>query len=98
LQFDREYSRAEFNKGSQIVALYVEGKFITDFAEPLKGFEDNFKKEGNGKLLLISDGDFIKDQYIGSGNNSVLILNAVDYFMSDPELAPLRGKCLLLIQ
>jgi len=92
IAIDREYSRAEFNKGSQIVALYVEGKFITDFAEPLKGFEDNFKKEGNGKLLLISDGDFIKDQYIGSGNNSVLILNAVDYFMSDPELAPLRGK------
>jgi hypothetical protein len=92
IAIDRDYARSEFDKGPQVVALYVEGTFRTNFDKPLKGFEDTFKKEGSGKLVLISDGDFIKDQYIASGTNSAFILNSVDYFMSDPALASLRGK------
>jgi ABC-2 type transport system permease protein len=92
IAIERSYSRTDFDKGPQIVALLVEGKFKSNFNKPLKGYTDTFKNEGSGKLLLISDGDFIKDQYIMSGNNRAFVLNALDYFMADPELAVLRGK------
>lgn len=92
IAIELDYLRSDFDKGPQIVALLVEGKFRSNFNEPLKGYADSFKSEGEGKLLLISDGDFIKDQYIMSGNNRAFALNALDYFMADPELAVLRGK------
>ncbi|MDY6820157.1 MAG: GldG family protein [Deferribacterota bacterium] len=92
IMLEREFKMEDFNKESQIVAILAEGKFKNTFDKPLKGLENNFKKNGTGKLVLISDGDFIKDQYVSSGNNLDFILNTIDYLAAEPELTLIRGK------
>ena len=92
VSIERDFTREDFNKGPQTVAVLASGTFKSEFDKPLAGYEDNFRKSGEGKMFLITDGDFIKDQYISSANNDALLLNSIDYLLSDPELAMLRGK------
>jgi len=92
VSIERKYTEKDFNNPRQTIALLVEGVFTTSLQEALEGYEDSFKKGGEGKLVLIADGDFVKDNYISSGDNAGLIMNVVDYLAADPELTTLRGK------
>lgn len=89
---DREYSENDFTKRRIPVGFIIEGKFKTDFKNPLEEYKDTFKKEGNGRLVLIPDGEMFKDDYISSGDNLKLISNIIDYLMADNELVELRSK------
>jgi len=47
------------------------------------------------KIALISDADFIKDDFLNDQGNLLFVLNLVDYLNSDEALLSIRNKSLL---
>lgn len=100
--------QSTFNKGPQNLAVLIEGEFTSVYNNRVLPFElSNFKNNSiNTKMLVISDGDVIKNDVIGnqpqdlgfdrSSNqpigNKEFLLNAVNYMLQDNALLQLRSK------
>jgi gliding-associated putative ABC transporter substrate-binding component GldG len=97
------------NKGNIPLAVLLEGNFHSMYKNRVLAFEQNdFKTEGkSGKLIVISDGDVIKNQLdknllpveLGydqrSGNlydNKDFLMNCVNYLLDDNGLISIRSK------
>jgi ABC-2 type transport system permease protein len=103
-----EPDKASFNKGPQNLAVLIEGEFTSVYNNRVLPFNvSDFKnKSSASKMLIISDGDVIKNdvlrntpQDLGfdrSGNqpigNKEFLLNAVNYMLQDNGLVKLRSK------
>lgn len=94
------------------VGLYLEGTFPLVFKNrPLpEGIDESFRFPGSGKpakMLVISDGDFLKNQVGADGSvyplgydkytqqeygNKEFLLNIADYLAGDSQLISLRNK------
>nr|WP_314867063.1 gliding motility-associated ABC transporter substrate-binding protein GldG [uncultured Flavobacterium sp.] len=97
------------NKGNIPLAVLLEGNFHSMFENRVLAFDqNNFKAEGKpGKMIVISDGDVIKNQLdknllpveLGydqrSGNlydNKDFLMNCVNYLLDDIGLINIRSK------
>lgn len=49
----------------------------------------------NVKIALVSDGDFIKDEFLNNQGNLLFLMNLIDYLNSDESLLTIRNKSLL---
>lgn len=47
---------------------------------------------GEGRVILVGDSDFIKDNLLETGDNLAFFQNAVDYLASDEQLISIRAK------
>jgi ABC-2 type transport system permease protein len=94
------------------VGVFLEGVFPSVFKNrPLPdGIDESFRKSGSAKpakMLVLSDGDFLKNQIGADGSvyplgydkytqqeygNKAFLLNIADYLAGDPELISLRNK------
>ena len=97
-----------FNKGSQNLAVLLEGEFTSVYDKRILPFKiDNYKsKSVPTKMLVISDGDVIKnevsrnepqelgfDRYSGRRfGNKEFLLNTINYLLDDTGLINLRTK------
>ena len=43
-------------------------------------------------MLLVGDGDFARDQYMGNRDNLNFLANAIDYLVDDAGLISIRSK------
>ena len=102
----REY----FNKGSIPVAVLLEGKFTSVFQNRVLPFDDKTflgQSKKDNKMIVISDGDVIKNQLDKSGiplelgfdkwtnnlyGNKEFMLNCVNYLLDDNGLINIRSK------
>ena len=97
------------NKGNIPLAVLLEGNFHSMFENRVLAFDqNNFQAEGKpGKMIVISDGDVIKNQLdknllpveLGydqrSGNlydNKDFLMNCVNYLLDDTGLINIRSK------
>lgn len=97
------------NKGNIPLAVLLEGNFHSMFENRVLAFDqNNFQAQGkSGKMIIISDGDIIKNQLdknllpveLGydqrSGNlydNKDFLLNCVNYLLDDTGLINIRSK------
>lgn len=97
------------NKGNIPLAVLLEGKFHSMFENRILAFDqNNFQAKGkSGKMIVISDGDVIKNQLdknllpveLGydqrSGNlydNKDFLMNCVNYVLDDTGLINIRSK------
>jgi gliding-associated putative ABC transporter substrate-binding component GldG len=103
-----EPDRASFNKGPQNLAVLIEGSFTSVYNNRVLPFNipDYKSVSANTKMLVISDGDVIKNEvsrnkpqdlgFDRSSNqpvgNKELLLNAVNFMLQDDGLIELRGK------
>ncbi len=103
---------ASFKGASKPFAVLLEGKFNSVFKNrPLpEGLGPDFRLDAGtkpGKLLIVADGDLLKNQQDQDGapyplgydrftqqvyGNKAFLLNAVDYLLNDAELIALRNK------
>ncbi|MFD1096234.1 gliding motility-associated ABC transporter substrate-binding protein GldG [Salegentibacter chungangensis] len=99
---------ASYTDGEQPLAVLLEGRFTSLYKNRIKPFEvDNFIKKGKEtKMLVISDGDVIKNEvqkgkplelgferYTGNTyGNKEFLLNAVNYMLDDNGLIDIRSK------
>lgn len=99
------------DKGNQNLAVLVEGTFTSAFKNRIKPFAiENSLDEGISKMIVIADGDVIKNQVsrgipqeLGFDNkskrqygNKEFLLNAVNYLLDDTGLINIRSKELQL--
>ncbi|MCD6177433.1 MAG: Gldg family protein [Candidatus Cloacimonetes bacterium] len=76
----------------KVVAGIYSGKFVSNFINHTKE-ENAVGSTESGKILLVSDSDFIKEG-AGAGvqGNRDFVLNAVDYMVSDGTLIEIRSR------
>tara|TARA_B100000929_G_C15497829_1_gene416554 strand:+ start:538 stop:2208 length:1671 start_codon:yes stop_codon:yes gene_type:complete len=97
-----------YNAGEQPLAVLLEGKFKSVYQNRVKPFKisDHRDKGVDSKMLVVSDGDVIKNDIQGgkamelgfqryTGNtygNKEFLLNAVNYLLDDTGLIDIRSK------
>ena len=76
----------------KVVAGIYSGKFVSNFMDHTKD-ENGVGSTESGKILLVSDSDFVKDG-AGAGvpGNRDFVLNAVDYMVSEGSLIEIRSR------
>ena len=104
----REQQKEQFTSGQQNLAVLLEGEFKSTYKDRILPFEtSNFNTNTkNGKLLIIADGDVIKNDVaqqqplelgfdpISQKNyaNKEFLLNTANYLLGDTGLVSLRAK------
>ena len=99
---------AVYNKGSKIMAVLLEGKFTSAYADRIEssGIKDFVKQSRPNKMIVVSDGDVARNQVIkgqplplgfdySTGvtyGNEEFLMNALDYLMDDSGLMSLRNR------
>ncbi len=97
-----------FNKGSQTLAVLLEGEFTSAYNNRVKPFDlPDLKNKGvDTKMIVIADGDVIKNDVGRNGpeelgfdrgtlqtfGNKEFLLNAVNYLLDDDGLINIRSK------
>ena len=109
---EQEPNRKEFNNAPKTVAVLLEGKFNSDFLNRQlpEGLKENITilpQSKPTKMIVISDGDVLKNQVDADGSpyplgydhymrqnfgNKNLLLNIADYMTDDSGLIALRTK------
>ncbi len=102
-------NQQEYASGNLPVSLLLEGKFSSVFENRVLPFTDNTFKVSDkvSKMIVISDGDLIKNQLDDSGEplelgfdkwtnqmyaNKEFLLNCVNYLLDDNGLINIRSK------
>ena len=98
-------------KGNQNLAVLIEGTFTSMYKNRVKPFQlSNTKNEGTSKMLVIADGDVIKNQVTRGRSqelgfdiatkrqygNKEFLLNSVNYLLDNNGLINIRSKELKL--
>jgi ABC-2 type transport system permease protein len=101
-------TREDYNSGSQIFGVLLEGEFSSAYATRVKPFlTEDFKATGtSNKMLIISDGDIISNETFRGEplpidqdkwtnqpyGNASFLLNAINYMTDDSGILKLRTK------
>ena len=96
----RQFSRADFADGPQILAATVEGTFRSYYAdwdksqiEDQVGFvETTLTVSPETRLAVVGDADFALDQNLRGNDNLAFFLNMVDWLAQDEALISIRSK------
>lgn len=107
-QVNEQQDPASFNKGSQNLAVLLEGKFTSVYNNRVKPFDlKDVKNESvPTKMIIISDGDVIKNEIDRNGpkelgydsklnqffGNKEFLVNAANYLLDDNGLINIRSK------
>ena len=101
-------SPEEFNAGEIPLAVLLEGSFNSAYSNRLKPFKivNNLESSKEAKMVVISDGSIIKNQFQGNRplelgfdkwtntfyGNKEFLLNTVNYLLDDTGLINIRSK------
>ena len=107
-EIDKKPSKSDYSDGNQILGILLEGEFKSAYNGRVKPYQisDYKEKSQENKMVLISDGDIIKngifqgkpldlgiDKWTGIKNgNKTFLLNTVQYLLEDNDLVKLRSK------
>ncbi|KAA3610111.1 MAG: hypothetical protein D8M58_07235 [Calditrichaeota bacterium] len=84
-----------YNQSKLNLAAIVEGKFQSNFATrpDTIAYPDAHLSEAtmDGKILVFSDADFVKDEYSGP-QNATLFMNVLDWLVDENGLISIRNK------
>ncbi|MBS3914182.1 MAG: gliding motility-associated ABC transporter substrate-binding protein GldG [Bacteroidetes bacterium] len=98
---------ATMNAGPKTTGVLLEGNFNSAFANQKRFTDIPFKKSGKSKMVVIADGDLIRNQVSSRGGNyptgfdrfnrmtfanKKFMLNCIDYMIDDNGLIEIRGK------
>ena len=107
-EVNNQQDPASFNKGSQNLAVLLEGKFTSVYNNRVKPFDlkDVKNQSVPTKMIVISDGDVIKNEIDRNGpkelgydsklnqffGNKEFLVNAANYLLDDNGLINIRSK------
>jgi len=107
-QVNEQQDPASFNKGSQNLAVLLEGKFTSVYNNRVKPFDlKNVKNESvPTKMIVISDGDVVKNELDRNGpkelgydsklnqffGNKEFLVNVANFLLDDNGLINIRSK------
>jgi gliding-associated putative ABC transporter substrate-binding component GldG len=97
-----DYSPAEFAEQHIPLAWLVTGQFASAYASkeipmdsttagiPMGG--EKLLKSPESRIVLVGDGDFARDAYLGNNDNVNFLANLIDYLVDDAGLITIRSK------
>ena len=98
----QQWQRTEFTEKALPLAAVVRGRFPSAYADkpvPQDTAADAVAPTGNKivlssetRVVLVGDGDFARDQYLGNRDNLTFFANMVDYLVDDAGLITIRSK------
>jgi gliding-associated putative ABC transporter substrate-binding component GldG len=83
----QEYSDSDFPESDIPLAVLLEGSFQSHSAMP---GSDLVSPET--RIVVVGDGDFMSDEYMGNAGNLTFFANIVDYLADDAGLITIRSK------
>jgi gliding-associated putative ABC transporter substrate-binding component GldG len=86
----RRLTPADLQEQHLPLAAVFEGAFTSFFAD--KEPKAALTAGAESRILVVGDGDFMKDDYLGSRDNVVFFANIVDYLADDAGLITIRSK------
>ncbi|RPI05104.1 MAG: hypothetical protein EHM64_07685 [Ignavibacteriae bacterium] len=89
------YSQDELSESGIPMAAVVSGSFKSAFAAPggeSKAFVPQATKSPETRIVVVGDGDFMRDDFAGNRSNLTFFINIVDYLADDAGLITIRSK------
>jgi gliding-associated putative ABC transporter substrate-binding component GldG len=86
----RRYTKEEFTESNIPLAAVVSGSFKSFFEG--KALTPANIKSPDTRIVVVGDGDFMKDDFAGNRSNSIFFTNIVDYLADDAGLITIRSK------
>jgi gliding-associated putative ABC transporter substrate-binding component GldG len=77
------YQSADFAESGIPLAVVLSGSFKSPYTGA---------RSPESRILVVGDGDLMKDEFLGSRNNITFFVNAVDYLADDAGLITIRSK------
>ncbi len=97
-----EYSPAEFSEQYIPLAWLVSGQFTSAYANreiPVDSttagivpVDTKLLKSTESRIIVVGDGDFPRDPYLGNNDNVTFFANMIDYLVDDAGLITIRSK------
>jgi gliding-associated putative ABC transporter substrate-binding component GldG len=91
----QQYTAADLAESGIPMAAVLEGSFSSYFSEKTVGDRQPAGLLTNSpetRIVVVGDGDFMKDEYLGQTGNLVFFANIVDYLADDAGLITIRSK------
>lgn len=86
----QQYTQADLSEADLPMAVLVEGSFKSYFAN--RQPQSSVQQSPETRILVVGDGDFMKDEFLGGGGNLSFFANIVDYLADDTGLITIRSK------
>ena len=97
-----EYPPAEFLEQHIPLAWLVSGQFTSAYASKeipvdsttagIVPVEEKRLKGPESRIIVVGDGDFARDAYLGNNDNVTFFANMIDYLVDDAGLITIRSK------
>ena len=97
-----QYTREMFNEQSIPLAAVVSGQFKSFYANKPVPYDtgagvvaspgNTLAQSPDTRIILVGDGDFAKDQFLGGRDNLTFFANMIDYLADDAGLITIRSK------
>ena len=96
----QKFTEDMFKESHLPLAVSLEGKFRSLYADSSITFPDTLATQLSTKLvessptriIVVGDGDFVQDQYLGERDNITFANNAVDWLIDDIGLTHIRSR------
>jgi gliding-associated putative ABC transporter substrate-binding component GldG len=90
------YTAQELSESEIPLVAVVHGKFKSFFSE--REPKASITQSPETRIILVGDGDFMKDDFLGNRDNLTFFVNMVDYLADDAGLITIRSKNIALPQ
>ncbi len=82
----RSFNASDFSGPASPVAVILAGDINSAYPEEAD------LKEGRSRLIVVSDSEFVTDEFIQAPGNAQFILNCIDWLLEDDSLITIRSK------
>lgn len=86
----QDYPSKDFNESGIPIAAVVSGSFKSFFTG--KQLAPTHQKSPDTRIVVVGDGDFMKDDFARNDGNLIFFQNIVDYLSDDAGLITIRSK------
>lgn len=89
-----QYTREMFENHYLLLGASISGKIKTSIPDSDR-YSNSLKTEGMERIIVIGNGNFVRDMFLSNPENLSLFLNVVDYLTDDLGLISIRSKSFL---
>jgi gliding-associated putative ABC transporter substrate-binding component GldG len=90
-----QFKRAMFEEHNLLLGAAISGKITTAIPDSDKSVSTSRKTKGNERIIVMGNGNFVRDMFLSNPENLSLFLNIVDYLTDDIGLISIRSKSFL---
>ncbi len=99
INVDNKWTPGQFTDSSRVLAVAVDGPFLSAWKDrPVQATwavkKDSLLKESlpGARMVVVGDGNFMRDAYMTTPANLYFVLNTVDWLAGDTDLIQLRSR------